>query len=128
MLLAAAPLLVAPAVVAACGGSGGSGGAESSSLSGQAAEGLEIAKSNGCMTCHSVDGRRSVGPTWQGLYGSEVELEDGSTVVADDEYLTRAIEDPGAQVVAGFNGVMPDRDLSEADVAAIVAYLRTLGD
>ena len=125
MLLVAAPLLAAPALVAACGGSGG---AESSGLSGEAAEGLEIAKSNGCMTCHSVDGRRSVGPTWQGLYGSEVELEDGTTVVADDEYLTRAIEDPGAQVVAGFNGVMPDRDLSEADVAAIVAYLRTLGD
>jgi len=110
----------------ACGGDDG-GGDAAAELSPEAAEGLELAKSNGCMTCHSVDGRKSVGPTWDGLYGSEVELEDGSTVTADDEYLTRAIEDPGDQIVKGFTGVMPDRDISSEDVAKIVAYLKTLG-
>ena len=53
------------------------------------------------MACHSADGRSSVGPTWKGLYGSEVELEDGTTVTADDEYLVRAIKDPEAERVEG---------------------------
>jgi cytochrome c oxidase subunit II len=112
--------------LAACGGGGGDDPA-SADLSPEAAEGLELAKSNGCMTCHSVDGRKSVGPTWQGLYGSEVVLSDGTTVTADDAYLTHAIEDPGDQIVEGFTGVMPERDLSSDEVAKIVAYLRTLG-
>ncbi len=125
--LLAAPLLLVPILVAACGGSGG-GDEGSSGLTGAAAEGSELVRSNGCTSCHSTDGRRSLGPTWQGLAGSEVELEGGETVVADDEYLTRAIEDPGAEIVAGYTGVMPRRDLSADEVAAIVAYLHTLSD
>ena len=33
-----------------------------------------------------------------------VELEDGTTVTADDDYLTRAIADPGADIVDGLHG------------------------
>jgi cytochrome c oxidase subunit 2 len=111
-------------LVSACGGSEGG----SSNLSMAAQEGENIARDEGCMSCHSSDGRRGVGPTWKGLYGSEVELEDGSTVTADDEYLTVAIEDPGAQIVKGFGSQMPDRKLDPEQVASIVDYLRELGD
>ncbi len=62
----------------------------------------------GCVACHSLDGAASVGPTWQGLYGMEEEMTDGSVVVADDEYLITAIHEPNAQVVAGYNpNIMP---------------------
>ena len=124
----AAPLLLAPLVLVGCGGADGSGDVDTSALAGAAAEGFELARSNGCTSCHSSDGRRSLGPTWQGLYDSEVTLTDGEVVVADDEYLTRAIEDPGAEIVDGYTGIMPERDLSADEVAAIVAYLRTLAD
>jgi mono/diheme cytochrome c family protein len=109
-------------------GCGGSDGVSQPALSPDATTGLQIAKANGCMTCHSVDGRTGLGPTWQGLYGSEVELDDGTRVVADDEYLTNAIEHPGDQIVEGYNAVMPDRELSADDVASIVTYLRSLAD
>lgn len=62
----------------------------------------------GCNSCHSLDGMTTVGPSWQNLYGAERELESGETVVADEEYLQRAIIDPHAELVAGFTAVMPN--------------------
>jgi cytochrome c oxidase subunit 2 len=49
-------------------------------------------------------------------------------VTADDAYLTRAIADPGAERVAGFALEMPANDLSEEEIAQIVAYIRALGE
>ena len=42
------------------------------------------------------------GPTWFGLYGSDVELDNGTTVVADDAFIAESILDPKAKEVAGF--------------------------
>jgi cytochrome c oxidase subunit II len=128
-------LVVAVAVAAApwlAGCSGDDGGAEGPGgdeveLGAEATRGRDLARENGCTACHSTDGRDAVGPTWQGLYGSEVELTDGSTVTADEEYLVRAIQDPNAQVREGFRPIMPERRLPEDEVQAIIAYLREIG-
>jgi cytochrome c oxidase subunit II len=110
--------------VAACGSDddsasgGGDGG-------GPADEGRDIADDSGCMSCHR-DGGGGIGPDWQGLAGSTVTLDDGSTVVADDAYLTLAITDPDAQIVEGYDIRMPSNDLGDDDVAAIVAYIQSL--
>ena len=48
-----------------------------------------------------------MGPTWLGLFGSERRLEDGTTVLADEDYLRESILDPGKQIVAGYPNVMP---------------------
>ena len=77
------------------------------------------------MACHR-EGGGGIGPDWDGLYGSTVTLDDGSTVVADEAYLTLAITDPDAQLVDGYDVKMPANDLSDDDVAAIVAYIRSL--
>ena len=82
----------------------------------------------GCAGCHGQDFGGAAGPGWTGLAGSEVELADGTTVVADDDYLTRAITDPGAEVAAGFSIEMPANNLTDDEVAAIVAYINTLAD
>lgn len=88
--------------------------------------GREVARDEGCLSCHREEGD-GVGPAWAGLAGSEVELADGSTVVADEEYLRRSIVEPNAQIVKGYSGIMPERRLDEADVDAIVTYLQELG-
>lgn len=93
-----------------------------------AAEGLRVAEQRNCTGCHTSDGAGSVGPTWAGLYESEVTLEDGSTVVADDDYLRRAIEDPGAQIVEGFPSSMPTQDLTGAEIDSVIDYIRDLSD
>jgi cytochrome c oxidase subunit 2 len=82
---------------------------------------------NGCGGCHSIDGSKLTGPTWRGLFGSDVKLSDGKTVKADEAYLTESVQDPGAKVVQGFPAnVMPKFNLSDAQVKAIVSYIETL--
>ena len=47
--------------------------------------------------CHGADGEGGIGPAWAGSLGTEIELDDGTTVTVDEAYLTRAIADPGAR-------------------------------
>jgi cytochrome c oxidase subunit 2 len=82
---------------------------------------------NGCIGCHSVDGAKMTGPTWFNLYGSTVPLADGTTVIADDAYLSESILNPKAKEVAGFAPtVMPPFALSETEISDIIAYFKTL--
>lgn len=83
----------------------------------------------GCGSCHSVDGAARVGPTFQGMFGSERRFVDGAAVVADANYVRESILDPKAHVVEGFSPVMPSYkgQLSDDDVDSLVAYLRSLG-
>ena len=82
---------------------------------------------NGCAACHSIDGSALPGPTWKDLFGSSVKLVDGSTVTADDAFLAESIKDPAAKIVEGFQPIMPPYDnLTDEDVANIIAYIKTL--
>lgn len=119
MLLAAATAAVPVAGgLAACG--------EDAAPRAARVDGAELVDTLGCATCHSTNGDRGQGPTWKGLAGSEVPLDDGSTVRADRAYLVRSIEDPDAQVVDGFGPIMPDLSLEQAQVDAIVTYIEEL--
>ena len=92
------------------------------------AQGKKLYHSMTCATCHSVDGSKGVGPTWKGLYGSKVQLSDGSTVTADANYITESIMHPAKQVVKGFSPVMPNlsSSLSPQDIKSIIAYIKSL--
>lgn len=107
---------------------GSDGGPAASGLSPEAARGQEIASDRGCTNCHSTDGGNGTGPTWQGLAGSTVTLDDGTTVTADVAYLRRSITDPSAQRVDGAAAIMPEFDLTSAEVDALVAYISALDD
>ena len=89
-----------------------------------------LAVENGCLGCHSTDGSRRVGPSFKGLMGSErtvVKEGQETTVAADAAYLTRAIHEPGAEVVQGYPAVMPPYPgLGDDDIAALRAWLETL--
>jgi len=87
-----------------------------------------LVANNGCAACHSIDGSAGIGPTWLGLAGSETELSDGTTIPADNDYLAESIRDPQAKIVAGFENVqmIAFPDLTDEQIADIVAYIRTL--
>lgn len=94
-----------------------------------AAHGAQVVKEYGCNACHALDSSKLVGPGWGGLYGSQVALADGSTVLADDAFLAESIRTPDATVAAGYlAGTMPAYDtlLGDDEVDAVVAYIRTL--
>jgi cytochrome c oxidase subunit 2 len=114
-------VLIPFGIAAACGGSGGN------ELSEAAEAGRQVVIQRGCASCHAADGSGGVGPKFVGLHGSQVTLDDGSTVVADDEYLRRSITDPDAERVEGYAVNMPTNDLDDDDIAAVLAYIRELG-
>lgn len=117
-------LIAASAIaVSACG----SDSTTSTDLSPAAQEGERVARSAGCASCHGSDWGGGVGPSWQGLAGSTVELADGSSVVADEAYLTEAIADPSATKVKGYTVAMPQNSLSETEIASVVTLIEELG-
>ena len=119
----ALPLLVVTAVGLVAGGCGsdgpdagavdGTGDGAAVELSAAGQRGEDVYRTSGCAGCHGSSGEGAVGPPLVGLYGSDVELEDGTTVVADDAYLTRAITEPSAEVVADARVPMPKNALDD---------------
>ena len=101
----------------------GGGGAPGS----LASSGQNIFLQLGCSTCHRSD-TQGRGPNLAGLYGKRVQLEDGRTVVADENYIRESILTPGAKVVSGFKPIMPVFQglVSEEQLNALVAYVKSL--
>jgi len=115
---ARAPKPVAAAAVGAAA-AGAAPGADALVTQGQA-----LAQSKGCVACHTIDGKPGVGPTWKGLFGKTETLADGSTVVIDEAALKTEIRTPQARLVKGFPPVMPALEMSDDELAALVAYIR----
>ena len=82
----------------------------------------------GCNACHTTDGTALTGPTWQGLYGSQEELADGTSVTVDDEYIKESIQDPNAKITAGFTaGLMPTTlGVKDEEIPHIIEYMKSL--
>ncbi|HVR25532.1 MAG TPA: c-type cytochrome, partial [Candidatus Polarisedimenticolia bacterium] len=91
------------------------------------ASGEKIFAELGCATCHHND-TQGRGPNLQGVFGQPVQLEDGRTVTADENYLRECILDPGAKRVKGFQPIMPTFQglVSEEQVNALVAYIKSI--
>ncbi|SDJ52220.1 cytochrome c oxidase subunit 2 [Ferrimonas sediminum] len=89
-------------------------------------DGATLAQTKGCIACHSLDGRAGIGPSWLGLAGSERTLADGRVVVADDAYLRRAMLEPAAELVQGYQPLMPPMPLSDDEVQALIDYMKQL--
>ena len=101
-----------------------SGGGATGSL---ATTGQGLFQQLGCSTCHRLD-TQGRGPNLIGVYGKPVLLEDGRTVVADENYVRESILSPAAKVVAGFKPIMPTFQglVNEEQVNALVAYIKSL--
>ena len=96
----------------------------------QTPEGLgkQLATANGCTGCHSITSSPlPSAPTWFGLFGSQVELADGSVVTADEAFIKESILDPKAKEVKGYSPtIMPPYELSDEEIANITAFIASL--
>ncbi|HZK68660.1 MAG TPA: cytochrome c oxidase subunit II [Paludibacter sp.] len=94
--------------------------------------GLKVLQKNGCIACHSVDGTKSVGPTFKKLYGSTIDVTTAGAsrkVKVDDAYIESSITDPNKDVAAGFpQGVMKSYKgiIKDNDIKLVREYLKTL--
>jgi cytochrome c oxidase subunit II len=87
--------------------------------------GAELFRSFGCLTCHAAQA-----PTMAGLFGSTQQLADGSTVVADENYVRESILNSTAKIVSGYQPIMPSYrgNISEEQLSDLVAYIKSLRD
>src|ERR1700760_627890 len=92
-----------------------------------AQQGEALFRERGCSGCHGANSTVHA-PTFVGLYGSIVHLQDGSAVRADERYLRDCILLPRTFTVAGYPPVMPDfaGQLGEDDLVKLIAYIKSL--
>jgi cytochrome c oxidase subunit 2 len=89
-----------------------------------AVAGSRLFTSLGCAQCHG-----QVAPTLAGLFGRNVQLQDGSARTADEQYLRESILNPPEQVVRGYPVVMPSYrgQIDEEQLGQLIAYIKSLG-
>ncbi|HEY9435610.1 MAG TPA: cytochrome c oxidase subunit II [Blastocatellia bacterium] len=100
------------------------GGAEGS----MASSGQKLFQQLPCASCHKSDGAGRC-PVLEGVFGKQVQLQDGRTVTVDEDYIRESILDPKAKVAAGYEPIMPNFTglLSEEQIAQLVAYIKSIG-
>jgi cytochrome c oxidase subunit 2 len=100
------------------------GGATSS----PAQRGQKLFQDLGCNTCHRSDALARA-PDLAGLFGKQVRLQGGQVVIADETYIRESILNPAAQVVEGFQPIMPVFKglITEEGIIDLIAYIKSLG-
>jgi cytochrome c oxidase subunit 2 len=80
----------------------------------------------GCATCHTLDGSRSQGPSWKGIFGHKAEFTDGTSAIVDENYIRQSILEPNAKVVRGYEPVMPTFKglLRDRQVLGVIEYIK----
>jgi cytochrome c oxidase subunit 2 len=94
---------------------------------GKEQRGHELLEKHGCLGCHSLDGTPKIGPSFKGIWGRKVTvLTNGAerTLTVDEAYLRRSLLEPNADVVKGFQPIMPPFALKDDEIKAIVEYLK----
>jgi cytochrome c oxidase subunit II len=81
----------------------------------------------GCASCHA-GGPTQRGAKLEGIYGKDVKLVGGATVKADDDYIRNSILNPSAQIVEGYQPIMPTfkGQVTEEQLVQLVAYIKSL--
>lgn len=81
----------------------------------------------GCVGCHRSDGSGAA-PSLVGVFGSQVRLDNGATVIANEAYIRESILNPQAKVVAGYRPIMPQfqGQINETQLSQLVAYVQSL--
>ncbi len=125
-------LVILVLLLAACGGGGGGAAPAPAAGGANVANGEKLFKQTvigaqaGCITCHSLDGSKLVGPTMKGLATRAASEVPG---LSAEEYIRQSILEPNAHVVKDYPaGVMQSykNDLKEQELNDLVAYLLTL--
>jgi cytochrome c oxidase subunit II len=84
----------------------------------------------GCNACHTLDRTRGVGPSFVDVYGYERRFTDGTSLIADENYIRESILDPGALIVETYPNQMQSYQgrVTDEELEALIAFIRSLSD
>jgi cytochrome c oxidase subunit 2 len=87
-----------------------------------------VYENKGCQTCHSIDGSRSQGPSWKGIWGKEEMCTDGVARKVDENYVRESIINPNFRVIKGYEPIMPTFQglLREREIMGVIEYIKSL--
>jgi len=90
--------------------------------------GAKIYNKVGCNGCHGAEDTLRA-PSLYSIYGKRRVFADGTSLIADEEYLRSSIVRPYDHITAGYGETMPvyQGQLSEEDVINLVAYIKSMG-
>jgi cytochrome c oxidase subunit 2 len=92
-----------------------------------AQNGERLFSSLSCNACHNAqpDAR---GPSLANVYGAQLTLSTGQSIVVDDAYLREAILSPSQHITQGYAPIMPtyQGQVSEEGVIDLVEYIKSL--
>jgi cytochrome c oxidase subunit 2 len=85
-------------------------------------------ETKGCNSCHTLDGSKSKGPSWKGIWMKMETLKNGSKVLVDEAYLRESMMSPQAKVVNGFEPIMPSFQglLKDNQIKGLIAFIQSL--
>lgn len=88
--------------------------------------GARLFQEQRCNTCHVTNGLMA--PLLAGVFGSQVTLQGGETVTADENYLRESIVTPQAKIVNGYQPNMPtfQGQITEEAILQLIAYIKSL--
>jgi cytochrome c oxidase subunit 2 len=94
----------------------------------KAKHGTEVLQKYGCLACHSLDGTKKAGPTFKGIWGHQTTVVTNGAeriVTVDDSYLRRSLEEPNADLVKGYQPIMPKfTQLTRDEMEAVIDVLK----
>jgi cytochrome c oxidase subunit II len=99
-----------------------------SSQQAPAVAGQQLYQSLGCVSCHGANGEGGRGPALAGLFGRQIFLNNGQSLIADEGYVRESIENPQAKLVSGFGPIMPtfQGQITPEQLIQIMAFIKSL--
>ena len=94
-----------------------------------AARGAQRFRQLGCGGCHGPEATVRA-PRLEGLFGTQVQLRDGRSVLADERFIRDAVLLPNQDVPAGYDANMPSfrGQVGEEELLEIIEYVKSLGN
>ncbi|MEZ6138188.1 MAG: cytochrome c oxidase subunit II [Pirellulaceae bacterium] len=86
----------------------------------------------GCKSCHSIDGKKAIGPSFYKDYGTEFTSVKGTQIKVDDLYINESILEPQKEMRPEFASAsqMPSfvGKLKVNEINALIAFIKALED
>jgi cytochrome c oxidase subunit II len=92
-----------------------------------ASSGEKLFQDLACANCHHLTDQGRC-PNLRNVFGSQVQLSDGTTIKADEAYIRESILNPSAKIVSGYQNIMPTFEglVTEEGVLQLVEYIKSL--
>ena len=93
--------------------------------------GYALLNDYGCIACHTMDGTPMVGASFKGLFGKkQIVITNGKErrITVDEAYFKKSIWEPEADIVKGYDPIMPEPDeaLTDEEIDEMINYVKAL--